>query len=438
MAASFRGGIHPRSEKRARLYRLEPVQTPPRVVLHLAQHAGAAAEPVVKPGDQVLRCQQVAKPSGFISSAVHASVSGTVKAIEPWPHPATGERLPAIVIESDGANRTVEAGVPKYRDYYRHDRAAIIAVLQEAGVVGLGGAMFPTHVKLGPPAGKEVDVLLVNGCECEPFLTCDDKLMQEDTAAIFDGIRIAMHVLDAGRAVVAVEENKPEAIDRMRAGAAKVANVEVRPVPVRYPQGAEKQLIAQVLGREVPSGGLPIDVGVVVHNVATLAAVSRAIMHGIPLTERAVTITGDIQRHGNFIVPMGTVLSDLVKILNIDTAAIRRVVFGGPMMGVAQGTWDVPTVKGTSGIVLLRAEEPVPSGPCVRCGKCVMVCPMGLMPNFLSVYAERERWDDAARFRPLDCIECGCCAYVCVSRRPIVAQVRRAKAILRARKTKTT
>ncbi len=430
----FYGGVHPKENKITRNYRIEPIPVPPLVVLHLSQHTGKISRPIVKVGDTVLKGQKISEPDGLISAAVHSSISGRVKEIKDFVHPVTGTKLPSVIIESDKLNRSIHCNT-KYKEYFRFDRSELVSFIRENGIVGLGGAMFPTAVKLSPPKDKIIDYVIANGCECEPYLTCDERLMQEYPAEIVSGLKIVMYILDAIKGIVVVEDNKPEAYNKLKEVVSRVPNVEIIKVKTKYPQGAEKQLIKTVLNREVPSGGLPMDVGVVVHNVGTLYAIHNAIVKGIPLYERVVTISGDITRSGNFLVPIGTLISDIVKMLNIDISAIDKVILGGPMMGVAVNSLDIPVIKGTTGILFIKSNSKVDDGkyyPCIRCGKCVRCCPMKLMPNFLSLYIEHKLWDKVKMFSLYDCIECGVCSYICVSKRPITAQIKYAKTKLRS------
>jgi electron transport complex protein RnfC len=323
----------------------------------------------------------------------------------------------------------------KYKEYYRYSPQELVEFIKECGIVGLGGAAFPTHVKLSPPKDKVIDYVIANGCECEPYLTCDDRVMQEYPYEIVEGLKIVMYILNALKGYIVVEDNKPEAYEKLKEKVAKTPNIEIKVVKTKYPQGAEKQLIKAVLNKEVPSGGLPMDVGVVVQNVATLVAIYNAIVKGIPLIERVITISGDVDRKGNFLVPLGIQVKDIIKILNINVSEINKLVFGGPMMGITQDSLEISVIKGTSGILLFK-NNLVPNTymQCIRCSKCVMVCPMKLMPNFLSLYIEHEKWDKVQLFSPFDCIECGCCSYVCVAKRPIVAQIKYAKSVLMSKK----
>jgi len=430
----FFGGVHPKENKVTRHYRIDTIPYPQFVYLHLSQHTGKPSTPIVKIGDYVLRGQKIADADGWISTTLHSPVSGKVVDIKNVPHPTLNKLMPAIVIESDGHKKSVEFNT-KYKEYYRYTPQELVEYIKECGIVGLGGAAFPTHVKLSPPKDKVIDYVIANGCECEPYLTCDDRIMQEYSYEIIEGLKIVMYILNALKGIVVVEDNKPEAYEKLKEKVVKTPNIELKVVKTKYPQGAEKQLIKTVLNREVPSGGLPMDVGVVVQNVGTLVAIYNAIIKGVPLIERIITISGDVDRKGNFLVPLGIMIKDIIKILNIDVTNINKIIFGGPMMGLAQNSLEVPVIKGTSG-VLLFSNNLVPHSymQCIRCGKCVMACPMKLMPNFLSLYIEHKKWDKVELFSPFDCIECGCCSYVCVAKRPIVAQIKYAKSVLLSKK----
>lgn len=432
--SGFYGGVHPEESKISRHYRIQPILPPQQVYLHLSQHTGKPAIPIVKEGDYVLRGQKVAQNDGFISACIHSPVSGKVVGVTNIIHPTLCKRLPAIVIESDGKLATVEFQT-KYKEYHRFSPKELISHIKECGIVGLGGAMFPTDVKLSPPKDKVIDYVIANGCECEPYLTSDDRVMQEFYDEVIEGLKIVMYILDAMKGIVVIEDNKPDAIEKIRRKVERTPNVELKIVKTKYPQGAEKQLIKTVLNREVPSGGLPMDVSVVVHNVSTLKAIYDAVVKGLPLIERVISISGNIERLGNFIVPIGMMVKDIVKTLNIEISNINKIIFGGPMMGIAQESVEVPVIKGTTGIVFLSSVSDDGSyHQCIRCGKCVSVCPMKLMPNFLSVYIEHQRWDKVEKYSPFDCIECGCCSYICVAKRPIVAQIKYAKTVLTERK----
>jgi len=426
----FSGGVHPKEEKITKHYRISVLQTPQILVLPLSQHTGKPSIPLLKTGDYVLRGQKIAQPDGLISASLHSPVSGKIVGINEVIHPTLCKKTPAIIIESDGHNKTVEFNT-KYKEYFRYSPEELVNHVKESGMVGLGGAAFPTHVKLSPPRDKVIDYVIANGCECEPYLTCDDRVMQEYASEVVEGLKIVMYILNALKGIIVVEDNKIEAYQKLKDKVAKTPNIEIKLVKTRYPQGAEKQLIKTILGREVPSGGLPMDVNVVVQNVSTLVAIYNAIEKGIPLIERVITISGDVERKGNFLVPIGMMVKDIIKVLNISGENIKKIIFGGPMMGIAQSSLDVPIIKGTSGVLFFKDSLKNEYIQCIRCGKCVMVCPMKLMPNFLSLYIEHEKWDKVQLYSPFDCIECGCCSYVCVAKRPIVAQIKYAKSVLK-------
>ncbi len=429
--AVFPGGVHPPQHKEAALeLRVGQVRLPRRLILPLHQHIGQSAEPVVEAGQEVLKGQLIAKASGYVSVAVHASSSGRVVAVEehPVPHPS-GLSAPCVIIETDGRERWVPPPPPV--DYTRTDPSHLRNLVREAGIVGLGGAGFPSFIKLNPGRGRQVETLILNGVECEPYITCDDALMRERPREILAGAHIMRHALQARECVVAVEDNKPGAYEAMREAAAKEGDVRVVLLPTRYPQGSEKQLIQVLTGKEVPSNGLPIDVGVVVHNVGTAYAVYRAIRWGEPLVSRVVTVTGGaVRRPRNLRVPLGTPVVHLLRECGADFDRIDRLIMGGPMMGIALHTWDVPVVKTTNCIIAATAEEmppPEPPMPCIRCGACMDVCPVGLLPQQLYWYAQARDLERVQAYNLFDCIECGCCAYVCPSRIPLVQYYRFAK-----------
>ncbi len=426
----FFGGINLKENKITKHYRIDKLPYPQVLYLHLSQHTGKPSIPLVKEGDYVLRGQKIAQNDGEISACLHSPVSGKVLGIKDVLHPTLCKKMPAIIIESDGHGNTVEF-TNKYREYHRYSREELISFIRECGIVGLGGAMFPSHVKLNPPKNKVIDYVIANGCECEPYLTSDDRIMQEYTNEVVEGLKIAMYLVDALKGIIVIEDNKSDAIQKLIQKVEKTPNVEIKIVKTKYPQGSEKQLIKKVLNREIPSGGLPMDVGVVVHNVGTLVAIYNALFNGIPLMERVITVSGDIDRIGNFIVPIGVTVRDLVKLLRIDISKIKMLIMGGPMMGVPQETLDITVIKGTSGILFLNQQKDGNYYQCIRCSKCVSVCPIKLMPNFLSLYIEHKKWDKVKLYSPFDCIECGCCSYVCIAKRPIVAQIKYAKEILR-------
>lgn len=397
-----------------------------RIVIPMSQHAGQPANPVVKKGDYVLNGQKIGESVGKISVPVHSSVSGTVADIILYNHPVISQAVTAVLIDPDGLDKCIE---PKklYADYLIHSPDELREVIKEAGIVGLGGAAFPTHIKLSPP--KVIDTIIANGCECEPYLTCDDRLLQDHTKEIISGLKIIMHIVNSGTGIIAVEDNKPCAINNLRQMLSGEPNIKLKVVKTKYPQGAEKQLIKTILNRTVPSGKLPFDVGVIVQNVGTCMAIYNAIVRGLPLTSRLITVTGkNIQKPGNYNVGIGTLLCDLLAECDYLPAADDKVILGGPMMGIAQATLDVPIIKSTSGVLILSGKNTdYTFYACIRCGKCIDSCPMKLMPNMISVFAENELWNQTKIYSPGDCIECGCCAYVCPAKRPLVQHIKLAK-----------
>lgn len=431
-------GVHPDDHKRPAAdapVRVMPV--PARLFLPLVQHLGGPARPVVLVGQKVKKGELLADAQGMVSAPIHAPTSGTVVAVTEVaaPHPS-GLSLQAIILEADGKDEWIElAGC---EDPFALGAAEIGRRVAAAGVVGMGGAAFPSAVKLIGASRAEVGTLIMNGGECEPYLSCDDRLMREQAAGIVDGIRIMLHATGAARALVGIEDNKPEAIAAMRAAAGAWPAIEVRPVPARYPMGSEKQLIQTLTGIEVPADGRPADVGVLVHNVGTALAVRAAVREGKPLISRLVTVNGNcLNAPGNIEVRIGTLAEEVIAFaggLKGDGLGLARRIMGGPMMGMQIPHWRVPVVKGTSGILALDAAEIAASepDPCIRCGSCVKACPMGLLPLEMSARIRSDALADAIDFGLKDCIACGCCAYVCPSRIPLVQYFVHAKGELAA------
>ena len=428
---TFRGGVHaPHRKNDTRNKAIEIMKAPGLVYIPLQQHIGAPCQPLVKPGDVVKLGQKIGEPGGFVGAPVHASVSGIVKDIRQVPHPSVGSGL-AVVIENDGKDEPDDSITPG--DISSMDADRIKELILEAGIVGMGGAAFPTHVKLSPPKEKPIDTVILNGAECEPYLTADHRLMLEAAEDVADGLKVIMKVLGVERAYIAIEDNKPDAVRIMTDTVKEVQGVDVTVLKTKYPQGAEKQLIYVVTGRQVPSGGLPMDVGVIVSNVGTSAAIARAIKTGMPLVERVVTVTGSgVAEPKNLMVRIGTSFMDVIQACGGFVEEPAKVISGGPMMGIGQYTLDVPVIKGTSGIlVLTREEAKIPDvEPCIRCAKCVDACPMGLMPLMISAYALKEDYDNSEKFHAMDCIECGCCSYSCPAKRPLVQSIRVAKKMI--------
>ena len=431
---SFFGGIHPDGAKS--LSTGSPIQTlsaPDTLVVPLLQHAGLEAKPVVAKGDDVLKGQLLAEAGGAISAPVHSPVSGKVLAIEPRAH-VSGHSVTAIVIENDHNETWVETkGHP---DPVQLDAKDILDRIKEAGIAGMGGAGFPTALKLAPPKGIVIDYLIINGCECEPYLTADDRLMVEKAEDIILGAQLMAKAAGARNIVIAVEDNKPEATASLKA---KAGNIEVVSLPTKYPAGGEKQLIQALTGRQVPSNGLPYQVGTIVQNVGTAWAVAVALREGKPLISRVVTVTGRAVREPqNFMAPLGTPLEYLIEAAGGFGLKPGKVIVGGPMTGGAQFDLEAPVTKTTSGVVALgEAESHTPdSSPCIKCARCVDVCPANLLPLKLEAFGMNERFDDAHQFGALDCIECGACTYICPAKRPLLQYIRFAKMEIIARDKK--
>jgi electron transport complex protein RnfC len=431
-ARRFFGGVHPAYNKDlANRLAIEAMPLPERLIVPFAQNLGAAPKPVVKKGDTVKKGQIIAEPQGFVSVPLHAPTSGAVQAIDVYPHPV-GADMPAAVIVPDGKDEWA-SGLDVERGGEGLDAEKIKTIIRDAGIVGMGGASFPTHVKLSPPKDKPIDVLVINGAECEPYLASDHRLMLEKAPQILEGASYLAQALGVKNVIVAIEKNKPDAIEAMRKESG-ARGCTVAPLDVVYPQGAERQLIYVLTGRVVPAGGLPMDVGVLVQNVGTAYAAREAVRRNRPLVERVVCVTGrGVAAPKNVLARIGTTFGDLIAFCGGRLPDAGKVIGGGPMMGVAQYSLDAPVTKGTSGIVVLKQGEVAQfvGDACIRCGRCVRGCPMRLNPSVLSIFAERLRFEDAGEHHVLDCIECGCCAYLCPARRPMVHHFRRAKAEVR-------
>ncbi len=429
---TFRGGVHPPDKKE--LAKDKPIQRlplPDTVYVYMVNHAGAPAKVVVQKDQEVKTGQVIGEPSGFISAYVHSPVTGKVIDIKKMYHPIIGKPVDTVVIQrtSDDEWELLEG----HGDYERMDKEQILDLIKRAGIVGLGGAMFPTHVKLNPPPDKKVDTLIINGAECEPYLTIDYRTMLERTDEIATGIKIIRKVLGVEKVYVGIEDNKPEAIKRMREVLSR-DGVEVVPLRTKYPQGSEKHLIYAITGRKVPRGGLPMDVGVVVQNVGTVVAIKEAVVDGKPLVERGLTVTGEaVQNPGNFIVRIGTPAKFVLDHTGLKES-VERVLFGGPMMGIALRDINIPVMKGTSGITALPPQitRSAEEKPCIRCSRCVMVCPMNLEPYLLVKLVQKKRYDDAVSIGLMDCIECGSCAYVCPSKIDHVRHIKLGKTVYKA------
>ena len=434
---TFRGGVHPADDGKAmsRDCAIEPCPPPDEVCLFLGQHIGAPAKAVVAKGDVVEKGQLIAEAGGFVSAPVHASVPGKVAAIEPRPHSITGSPGEAVIIERDGDAAWPEPGEPANMEGLEPNE--IKDRIFHGGLVGLGGATFPTHVKLTPPPGKPIDLLLLNGAECEPYITADYRLMLERPRQVLAGMRLLMKCLGVRQGIVGIEANKPAAFDAMAAVAEEMGDIAVELLKVKYPQGAEHQLIKALSGRDVRGRALPMEVAAVVQNIATAHAVYEACALNRPLVERVVTVTGTgVETPHNFLTPIGTPIESLLQAAGLRPDA-NKVVFGGPMMGVALPTVvGMATLKGTNSILAFADAQQWEPRACIRCGKCVANCPYGLNPSQLSVLCEAKRYLETDALDIMDCKECGCCTFGCPAKRPIVQMVRLAKAHLAAAKAK--
>jgi Na+-translocating ferredoxin:NAD+ oxidoreductase subunit C len=435
------GGVHPHDHKLSANKKIEYLPLPETVIVPVSQHIGAPSSVVVKKGDVVKVGQLIAKSSGFVSTNIHSPVSGKVKKIDSSIDNA-GFKKEAVFIDAEGdewletidRSETLVSEIPL-------DPKTIINKILDAGIVGLGGATFPTHVKLMPPPGMKAELLIINAVECEPYLTADHRLMLEKGDEVLVGTQLLMKALGVSKAVIGIENNKPDAIAHMKALCKKYGSISVCALKVKYPQGSEKQLIKAITGREVASGALPISAGSVVNNVGTTFAVYEAVMKNKPLIERVVTVTGkSVANPSNFMVRIGTSVSKLIDAAGGMPNDTAKVISGGPMMGKAVPSIDIPVAKGTSGILLLNEEEGhrKPAQNCIRCGRCVQACPMGLEPYLLMTLSEMSNWERSESEKVMDCIECGSCSFSCPANRPLLDHIRLGKAtvgkIIRGRK----
>ncbi len=429
----FHGGLHlPEHKAESTGAPIAGIRLPKRIILPLQQHIGEPSELAVEVGERVLKGQIVARASGYVSVPIHASTSGKVVEIgeQPVPHPS-GLNAPCVVIEPDGQDEWIQT--QPIQDYRELDPSALRNRIRDAGIVGLGGAGFPSFIKLNPGTRGKVDTLILNGAECEPYITCDDMLMRERAVEVLEGARIMRHALHAERCVIGIEDNKPAAYAALHETLRQAQDdgIEVIQVPTIYPGGGEKQLIQVLTGKEVPSHGLPLDVGIVCHNVATAASVYRAVQQGRPLISRIVTVTGHgVHAPQNLEVLIGTPINELIDWAGGYTKHAARLILGGPMMGFTLTHDNLPVIRTTNCILVASAKEapePPPAMPCIRCGACAEVCPALLLPQQLYWYSRSRDFDKTQDYNLFDCIECGCCAYVCPSHIPLVQYYRFAK-----------
>ena len=434
----FPGGTHPHERVNGKSVNggnaIVDLPAPARVVIPLQQHIGAPAKALVKKGDAVLMGQKIGEAGGFVSAPVHASVSGKVVAVEEI-EVAGGARTQAVVIENDHQDAWVELTPAAHPETM--SAAELQPLIREAGIVGMGGAGFPTSVKLTPAGDKVIRTLVINGAECEPYLTADHRLMLEKAGQIIDGIRLIMLALDVKRAIIGVEKNKPDAIEALRACCTGVGGdgITVMALPVMYPQGGEKQLVYATTRRKVPAGGLPIDVGCVVCNVGTVYAVQQAIREGKPLVQRVVTMGGLVNNPGNFMVRIGTPVSALIEACGGLQNGTKMLISGGPMMGASLHSDEVPVTKTTSGVLALGDEAIDPEeNPCINCGRCVKTCPMQLVPARLDLLVRNGDFDQAEKCGVLNCMECGACTFACPAKRLLTQSCRHGKRVISMRR----
>jgi len=429
--STFAGGIHPHySKESTKAKKIVNCDIPSIAVIPLAQHIGAPCSPCVEVGDEVKKGQVIGETKAFVSAPIHASISGKVTAIERRPHPLGRDDVTSVVIESDGKDEWVD-GLTEHTEYLDLSAEILKNIILNAGIVGKGGATFPTHVKLSPPPNKPIDTIILNGSECEPYLSADHRVMLESPHDVVEGLKIIMKVLNVKEAYIGIEDNKPDAIKAIEASVADLVSpeysIEVKVLETKYPQGAEKQLIRVICGKEVPSGGLPMDVGLVVQNVGTAASIYEAVRYGRPLIDRVLTVSGlGIKEPKNVKARVGTPFIEIINQCGGMSDDVVKVISGGPMMGMAQHTLDVPVIKGTSGILAFTKKEAAKfkTEPCIRCGRCIDACPMGLSPYVLGTYGELYMFEEAAATDVMDCMECGSCVFICPAKRPLVHLMR--------------
>lgn len=430
---SFKGGVHPPEKKHfTEELKIEKLKIPDKVYMYTSNHLGKPSKIIVEIGQKVKTGQKIAESDGFISANLHSSITGEIEEITDMINAATGKKDKVIVIKRTGDDDWCL--LEKINDFKSKSSSELVERVKEAGIVGLGGAMFPTHVKLTIPKGKKADMLIINSAECEPYITIDDRMMIEKTKEIFKGIEIVMHILNVNKTIVGIENNTKKAIKTM-IEANKNDEIDVVNLQTKYPQGAEKQLITAITKKEVPSGGLPIDIGIVVLNVSTVYAIYDAVINGKPLIERGITLTGEaIKNHGNYIFRVGTKVKDLLEDMNIIESEVNRILYGGPMMGIPLPNIELATFKGNNALTVLSHKEvkDMQPLPCIRCSSCVTVCPTGLQPYLLKKLLDIRNQDKARNEGLMDCIECGACSYGCPSNIDLVKTFKTGKKIIRA------
>lgn len=438
MKLSFKGGVHPPSQKvLTKDIPIRNLEAPEKVIIPLRQHIGAPLDPVVNIGDVVKKGQIVGKSEAFVSAPVHSSVSGKVVGIEAYYHPS-GVKTPAVIIEND-FNEEWDPEIKPLGDYKDLSAKEIVEAVKNAGIVGMGGATFPTHVKLSPPPDKEVKYIIVNGAECEPYLTSDYRAMMEYPEKIIYGLKALMKVFNLDTGYFGIEDNKPEGIKNVLKALGDDTSIKICTLKAKYPQGSEKHLIKAVTKKEVPSGKLPVDVGAIVVNVDTAVSIANVLQTGRPCIDRIVTVTGDgINKPCNLRVKVGTPFKYVLDAAGGLKDDVKKLIMGGPMMGSSQYSIETPVIKGTSGLLALceKSIHDKKERSCLRCGKCVSACPMGLMPLYLSMYSKAEDFTNMKKYNILDCIECGCCSFACPSFKNPVEYIRIGKAKLQLEKAK--
>ena len=440
MHINFRGGAHPKGNKELAKDRALTQYLPKGdLVYPLGQHIGKPAAPVVKKGDPVLVGQKIAEADGFVSASIYSGASGKVKAIEPR-MTSGGVMAQCIVIENDGEFRMAE-GIGEKTDWQKLDNAEILRRVREAGVVGLGGAGFPTHVKLAPKDPFAIEYIVANGSECESYITCDDRLMREHTDDIVEGLRIVLRLFPNAKGVIAIEDNKPEAIRAMEEATRRDDNIKVLKLKTKYPQGGERNLVYAVTGKRMASRDLPANLGCIVDNVATLAAICRAVVYSEPLFEKAMTVTGDgINQPSNFFYRIGTSINEVIEAAGGMKPGVKKIILGGPMMGTALSSTDVPLTKANNAVICMMRDEveeaEAQQTNCIHCGLCVRSCPLGLFPQLMADAAKHKDFERYQQLHGMDCIACGTCAFVCPAKRPLTQTFKQTKGAILAEQAK--